>query len=51
MDLLSCEEDDTKPQEIQDLIQKITKVFQYLSMKLPPTKKIEHIIDVEPGED
>ena len=50
MELLTCEGDDYKPLEIQELIQKRRKVFQELPMELPPNRKIEHIIDVEPRE-
>jgi len=35
--------------EIQELIQKHTKVFQDLPLELPPKREIEHIIEVESG--
>ena len=50
MELLTCEGDDYKPTKIQEIIQKHHKVFQELPMDLPPNRKIEHIIEVEPGE-
>ena len=34
--------------EVTSLIQKYDKVFQELPMKLPPERKIEHIIEVKP---
>ena len=49
MELLTCEGDDCKSPEIQELIQKHHKVFQELLMELPPNMKIEHTIEVEPG--
>ena len=49
MELLTCEGDMDKQPEIQELIQKHHKVFQELPMELPPNKKIEHIIEIEPG--
>ena len=49
MELLTCEGDDYKPSDLQELIQKHHKVFQELPMKLPPNRKIKHTIDVEPG--
>jgi hypothetical protein len=33
--------------EVQALIQRYGKVFQVLPMKLPPKRKIEHIIEVK----
>ena len=49
MELLTCEGDDYKPRKIQELIQKHHKVFQELPTELPPNRKIEHIIEIEPG--
>lgn len=34
--------------EVSFLIQKYEKDFEYLPMKLPPERKIEHIIEVKP---
>ena len=48
MELLTCERDDYKPLEIQELIEKHHKVFQELPMELPPNKKTEHLIELEP---
>ena len=48
MELLTCEGDDCKPSEIQELIQKHHKVFQELPMELPPNRKMEHLIELEP---
>ena len=48
--MLTCERDDYNPPEIQDQIQKHHKVFQELLMDLPPNKKTEHLIELEPGE-
>ena len=49
MELLICEGDMEKQTEIQELMQKHHKVFQELPMELPPNRKIEHIIEIEPG--
>ena len=38
MELLTCEGDDCKPLEIQELIQKHHRVFQELLMELPPNR-------------
>ena len=38
-----------KQPERQELIQKHHKVFQELPMVLPTNRKIEHIIEIEPG--
>ena len=46
--MLTCEGDDCNPLEIQELIQNNHKVFQELSMELPPNKKTEHLIELEP---
>ena len=35
--------------EIQELIRKHRKMFQELPMELPPNRKTEHIIEIEPG--
>ena len=35
--------------EIQELIQKHHKVFQEFPMELPPNRKTEHLIELEPG--
>ena len=51
MELLTCEGDDCKPPKIQELIQKQHKVFQELSMELPPNRKIEHMIEIEPRKN
>ena len=40
-----------KPAKIQALIQKHHKVFQELSMELPPNRKIEHMIEIEPRKN
>ena len=48
MVLLTCEGYDYKSPEVQELIQKHHKVFQELTMELPPNRKIEHKIEVEP---
>ena len=48
MELLTCEGVDYNPLEIQELIQKHHKVFQELSMELPPNRKTEHLIELEP---
>ena len=48
MQFLTCEGDDHKPQEIQELIQKHHKVFQELPMELPPNRKTEHLIELDP---
>ena len=50
MELLTCEGDDYKPPKIQELIQKHHKVFQQLPMGILPNRKIEHMIEIEPGE-
>ena len=49
MEILMCEGDMEKQPEIQELIEKNHKVFQELPMELPPNRKIEHIIEIEPG--
>ena len=49
MELLTGEGDIDKQPEVQELIQKHHKVFQELPMELPPNRKIEHIIEIEPG--
>ena len=50
MELLTCEGDAYKPLYIQELIQKHHKVPQELSIEIPPNKKIEHMIEIEPRE-
>ena len=47
--MLTCEGDDYKPPEIQELIQNHHKVFQELLMELPPNMNIENLIELEPG--
>ena len=37
--------------EVQELIQKHEKVFQDLSMKMPPKREIEHTIEVKAGSN
>ena len=49
MELLTCEEVDCNPLEIQELIQKHDKMFQELLLELPPNRKTEHLIELEPG--
>ena len=49
MELPKCEGFDCNPLEIQELIQKHHKVFQEIPMELPPNRKIEHLIELEPG--
>ena len=49
METLTCEGDMDKQPEIQELILKHHNLFQELPMELPPNKKIEHIIEIEPG--
>ena len=49
MEILTSEGDMDKQPEVQELIQKHRKVFQELPMELPPNRKIEHIIEIEPG--
>ena len=49
MELLTCDGDDYKPLEIQVLIEKHHKVFQEFPMELPPNRKIEPMIEIEPG--
>ena len=49
MELLTCEGDMDKQTKIKDPIKKHHKVFQELPMELPPNRKIEHIIEIEPG--
>jgi hypothetical protein len=34
--------------EIQELIQRYSKLFQELPMKMPPKRNIEHIIEFKP---
>ena len=49
MELLTGEGDMEKQPEIQELIHKHHKVFQELPTELPSNRKIEHIIEIEPG--
>ena len=49
MELLTCEGNDYKRLEIEEVIQKHHKVFQELSMELPPNRKTKHLIELEPG--
>jgi hypothetical protein len=49
MEIQDSEQDDSKTSNIQYLIQKHEKVFQYLPMELAPQSRIEHIIEVKPG--
>ena len=49
MELLTCEGDMDKQTEIKEMVKKHHKVFQELPMELPPNRKIEHIIEIEPG--
>jgi hypothetical protein len=48
MEILAVEVIQSQHPEIQALIQKYDKVFQDSPMKLPPERKIEHIIEVKP---
>ena len=50
MELLTCEGDDYKPLEIQELIQKHHKVFQEIPMDLLLNMKIEQLIEIKPRE-
>ena len=49
MEILTSEEDMGKQPETQELIRKHRKVFQDLPKELPTNRKIEHIIEIEPG--
>jgi hypothetical protein len=49
IEIQESEHDDSITSNIQDLIQKHKKVFQYLPMELLPQRRIEHIIEVKPG--
>ena len=49
MELLMCEGDMDKQTKIKKLIKKHHKVFQELPMELPPNRKIQHTIEIEPG--
>ena len=49
--MLTCEGVDCNPPKIQELIQKHHKVFQELPMELSPNRNIEHLIEIEPGEN
>ena len=49
MEILTSEGDMGKQLETQEIIRKHHKVFQELPMELPPNRKIEHIIEIEPG--
>ena len=40
MEFLSCEGNESKPPQIQELIQKYHKVFQELPMEFPPNMKV-----------
>jgi hypothetical protein len=48
MEILASKVVHSQHPEIEALIQKYDKVFQDLPMKLPPERKIEHIIEVKP---
>ena len=49
MEIVTSEGDMDKQLETQELIRKHCKVFQKLPMVLPTNRKIEHIIEIEPG--
>ena len=49
MELLTSEVVKPGHSEIQGLIQKYKKVFEYLPMELPPERKIEHAIEIKSG--
>jgi hypothetical protein len=48
MEIITTEVIQSQHPEIQALIQKYDKVSQNLPMKMPPERKIEHIIEVKP---
>jgi hypothetical protein len=48
MEILAAEMVKSQHPDIQALIQTYDKVFQDLSIKLPPERNIEHIIEVKP---
>ena len=43
------EQDESREEEIQNLLQKHESIFQDLPMQLPPERNIEHIIEIKPG--
>jgi hypothetical protein len=49
MEIQDSEQDDSRVEEVQEILQKHKKVFQDLPMELPPERRIEHIIEVKPG--
>ena len=49
MEILTSEGDMGKQPKIQALIRKHCKMFQELPMELPPNRKTENIIEIEPG--
>ena len=50
MEILTSEGDLDKQPETREKIQTHCKVFEELPMALPTNKKIEHIIEIEPGD-
>jgi hypothetical protein len=49
MEIQDSEQYDSRVEEVQEILQKHKKVFQYLPMELPLERRIEHIIEVNPG--